>query len=306
MPVSRSLKQALTSAGKIAQQRDSKTIEPLHLLAAIVEERERGLPQLLREHGVTRQTVVKALNAETAPANDSHVEGRGTSDATVTSNRNLRFLLSGRVGVVMILAVSASRTFAQAAPDVATKQEIATAYRSKSGDVGTAIPGRRWERWRIKQVRGWSLHFKRLSEERYVGVIIAKYREVAKKRSACLKYEITETIMFPPQNVQFPPTLVVEPLGTPSCHWRFDRLSLHTAPSPGPLRACAGNKEYLRQAARLEAARLRMAEMGRERISYSYDSVFRATAHRNLYPWEYTTQIRDWVRVTHRGAPSRH
>jgi hypothetical protein len=118
----------------------------------------------------------------------------------------------------MILAVSTSRTFAQAAPDAATKQEIATAFRSKSGDGGTAIPGRRWERWRIKQVGGLSLHFKRISEERYVGVIIAKYREVAKKRSACLEYEITETIMFPPQNVQFPPTLVVEPLGTPGCH----------------------------------------------------------------------------------------
>lgn len=37
-----------------------------------------------------------------------------------------------------------------------------------------------------------------------------------------------------------------------------------------------------------------MAEMGCERISYSHDSVFRATAHGNLYPWEYTEQIRDW------------
>jgi hypothetical protein len=44
----------------------------------------------------------------------------------------------------------------------------------------------------------------------------------------------------------------------------------------GLLRACAGNKEDLRQAARLEAARLRMAELGCERISYSHDSVFRA------------------------------
>ena len=33
-PVSRSLKQALASAANIAQERDSRTIEPLHLLAA--------------------------------------------------------------------------------------------------------------------------------------------------------------------------------------------------------------------------------------------------------------------------------
>ena len=37
-----------------------------------------------------------------------------------------------------------------------------------------------------------------------------------------------------------------------------------------------------------------MAEMGWERINDSHDSVFRATAHGNLYPWEYTGQIRDW------------
>jgi hypothetical protein len=34
MPVSRSLKQALASAANIAQERDSRTIEPLRLLAA--------------------------------------------------------------------------------------------------------------------------------------------------------------------------------------------------------------------------------------------------------------------------------
>jgi hypothetical protein len=33
-PVLRSLKQAIASAAKIAQESDSKTIEPLHLLAA--------------------------------------------------------------------------------------------------------------------------------------------------------------------------------------------------------------------------------------------------------------------------------
>jgi hypothetical protein len=34
--------------------RTGKTIEPLHLLAAIVEERDSKLAQLLRDHGVTR------------------------------------------------------------------------------------------------------------------------------------------------------------------------------------------------------------------------------------------------------------
>ena len=56
----------------------------------------------------------------------------------------------------MILAVSASRAFAQVAPDAPTKQEMATGYRSKSGEGGTAFRGLRSERWRIKQVRGWS------------------------------------------------------------------------------------------------------------------------------------------------------
>ena len=62
MPVSQSLKQVLASVAKIARKRDSKTIEPLHLLAAIVEERDSKLAQH-RDHGVTPQKVAQALDA---------------------------------------------------------------------------------------------------------------------------------------------------------------------------------------------------------------------------------------------------
>jgi ATP-dependent Clp protease ATP-binding subunit ClpA len=63
MPVSESLKQVLASVARITRKRDSKTIEPLHLLAEIVEDREGKLAQLLLDHGVTRQKVAQALDA---------------------------------------------------------------------------------------------------------------------------------------------------------------------------------------------------------------------------------------------------
>ena len=114
-------------------------------------------------------------------------------------------------------AISATIAFAQAPPNEPTKQEIAEAYRSKSGEGGTSIPGVRWERWRIKEVRGWKLHFKRVSEKRSPGVITLKYEAVAKKNGSCAEYEITDTMTFPPPNPQMPPILVVEPNGVKAC-----------------------------------------------------------------------------------------
>jgi ATP-dependent Clp protease ATP-binding subunit ClpA len=63
MPVSESLKQVLASVARITRKRDSKRIEPLHLLAGIVEDREGKLAQLLLDHRVTRQKVAQALDA---------------------------------------------------------------------------------------------------------------------------------------------------------------------------------------------------------------------------------------------------
>lgn len=57
---------ALALAAKIAQRKDSKIVEPLHLLAAIVEDRESRLAQLLRDNGVTRQRVAQAFGAGAA------------------------------------------------------------------------------------------------------------------------------------------------------------------------------------------------------------------------------------------------
>jgi len=48
--------------------------------------------------------------------------------------------------------------------DEPTRQEIADAYRSKTGE-GTFALGSRWERWRIQEVRGWALRFKRVTEK---------------------------------------------------------------------------------------------------------------------------------------------
>jgi ATP-dependent Clp protease ATP-binding subunit ClpA len=62
MPVSRPLKEVLALAAK-ARQDDTRTIEPLDLLAGIVENRDSRLAQLLRDCGITRQAVTKALDS---------------------------------------------------------------------------------------------------------------------------------------------------------------------------------------------------------------------------------------------------
>ena len=54
MPISHSLKHLLALVAK-AHQNDTLTIEPIHLLAAIVEGRDSRLAQLLRDHGRARR-----------------------------------------------------------------------------------------------------------------------------------------------------------------------------------------------------------------------------------------------------------
>jgi len=61
-PLSHSLKRVLGFVAK-AHQNDTTVIVPLHLLAAMVEDRDSRLAQLLRDQGITRQTVAKALDS---------------------------------------------------------------------------------------------------------------------------------------------------------------------------------------------------------------------------------------------------
>jgi hypothetical protein len=77
--------------------------------------------------------------------------------------------------VVMSVAATTAITFGQSAHNEPTRQEIAEAYRSKSGEGGIFIPAVRWERWRIRDVRGWSLRFKRVKESRNIGVLALEY-----------------------------------------------------------------------------------------------------------------------------------
>jgi hypothetical protein len=119
--------------------------------------------------------------------------------------------------VTALAAATASLTFGQSAQNEPTRQEIAEAYRSKSGEGGIFIPAVRWERWRIRNVRGWSLHFKRVKESRKVGVLTLEYQVLAKKAGSCAEYQVTDTMPIP-GNVQIQPILVVDPGGVHACH----------------------------------------------------------------------------------------
>ncbi len=61
MPLSRAAKKVLARAGHNSDVAHPRTIEPLHLLEAIVEDRECRFAQVLRDNGVTRQKVAVAL-----------------------------------------------------------------------------------------------------------------------------------------------------------------------------------------------------------------------------------------------------
>jgi ATP-dependent Clp protease ATP-binding subunit ClpA len=61
MPLAESVKGALVAALVFADKRAPKVVEPLHLLAVIVEDRESPLAKLLRGSGITRQRVRRGL-----------------------------------------------------------------------------------------------------------------------------------------------------------------------------------------------------------------------------------------------------
>jgi hypothetical protein len=118
--------------------------------------------------------------------------------------------------VVMSVAATTAITFGQSAHNEPTRQEIAEAYRSKSGEGGIFIPAVRWERWRIRDVRGWSLRFKRVKESRNIGVLTLEYTVLAKKAGSCAEYQVTDTVPIP-GNVQIQPVLVVDPGAVHAC-----------------------------------------------------------------------------------------
>lgn len=116
-----------------------------------------------------------------------------------------------------LAAAAATPAFSQWQQGEPTKQEIAEAYRSKSGEHCLVIPGLCWETWSIRRIRGWSLKFKRLGEEHSAGVRSRLYRAIAKKDGQCAEYLIVDTMPFPPFNVQIKPSLTVEPDGVKEC-----------------------------------------------------------------------------------------
>jgi ATP-dependent Clp protease ATP-binding subunit ClpA len=62
MPVSHSLKHVLALVAE-AHQNDTETIEPLHLLAAILGDHTSRAAQLLRDQRITPQKVANALDS---------------------------------------------------------------------------------------------------------------------------------------------------------------------------------------------------------------------------------------------------
>ena len=119
---------------------------------------------------------------------------------------DMKQFASAVLGFVFLASMNASPSFGQLPQDEPTRQEIAEACKKKAVTVGR-------EKWRIKEIRGWSLRFKRISEKRGAGILTHQYRAVAQKNGSCVVYQITDTMPLQPDNVQTKPILVVEPSG---------------------------------------------------------------------------------------------
>ena len=100
--------------------------------------------------------------------------------------------------LILLPTICAIVSLGQAPPSTEpTKHEIERAYKSKSGGRGSFVSG---ERWRIKEIRGWTLKFSHTGDEKYIEVLITKYRAIAKRNGSCAEYQITDTMIVPPTN----------------------------------------------------------------------------------------------------------
>lgn len=108
-------------------------------------------------------------------------------------------------------------------PDEPTIKEIVEAYQSKTGehDLGSWPLIKHWESYRIRQIRGWSISFKRTRVVKIPGRWVAgitrlHYRVRAIHDSLCSQYELVESRSFAwigPPNV---PNVTAEP--SSPCH----------------------------------------------------------------------------------------
>ena len=133
--------------------------------------------------------------------------------------RGLRKLQRAFLAAI-VTATAAGPTFSQATKDQPTRQEVERAYMSKISGDSTVFPRIRWERWetgRIKEIRGWSIRFKRVGEEKWVGVRILRYRAVAKKGGTCAEYRVSDTFPLLAMDRQEQRNIAVEAVGLASC-----------------------------------------------------------------------------------------
>lgn len=115
----------------------------------------------------------------------------------------------------LLLAALAWAAIVAAQNPEPTREEIASAYRSKYSEGG--LPGVRWERRRITNIRGWSLKFNRTLEKRSIGVLTFHYQVIAKKSGQCAEYLITDVIPIQPSIPQMKPSLTVDPKAVKAC-----------------------------------------------------------------------------------------
>lgn len=97
-----------------------------------------------------------------------------------------------------------------------TKEEIADAFRSGTTRASVS-PGKRFESWRVKKIRGWELGYKRLEETRSGGEYLRHYLVTARSQQTCAEYQVRQRIPQGGPNPHLPGSMSVEPMGTRPC-----------------------------------------------------------------------------------------
>lgn len=114
--------------------------------------------------------------------------------------------------LLLPLLLAARAAFAQTAPASATvpaPREIEAAYQATTGG-GIGIGPVRIGNRRVREVRGWELKFKQLSQKGGSYAVTTKTRVIARKDGSCAEYLVTDTVLLSSPSPSLGPALYAD------------------------------------------------------------------------------------------------
>lgn len=129
MPLSQASKKALSRAESLCDQMQDTVIEPLHLLAAILENRKNKAAQVLRDAGITSERVINSMYKGSTP-----LPSEETGTAVVSGPASAE----GRAKLVLTLAKL--KAWMRGAVTVRAEDFLAALVIEDQGSIGRDFP----------------------------------------------------------------------------------------------------------------------------------------------------------------------